>query len=405
MANRRDYSISLAGQCSVLRYDGVWITKTVPQARTASRTATDYSRKKPKGPFKAPTLYSMQETSSVRNNGSYAFYKKNGTPSIACTGVVNSDWGIPGPGNWALQDAINRGLMSGLTESPPAGLAGRAQRQAWTKLKNQKVNLGQAFAERRQTAGLVVENLSRIISTVRHIRNLPRTGFAFANGANTVVKDLPNWWLEVVFGWKPLLSDIHGAVSELDSRDHSEFIYTVTGQAKSEAKLQGYNPGSQPGAPESSYASADVSLFHGAFCRIDAVPSSSAFKKASALGLTNPLSLAWELLPWSFVVDWALPLGPYFDSLDAPIGVDILGMSTSVLSRAKSRSRGLPAPRNDGKYYVNNTRASYSLVKLSRTPVVTFPYQILPRIKDPFNSAQRVGTCLALLGQVFGRSR
>jgi hypothetical protein len=35
------------------------------------------------------------------------------------------------------------------------------------------------------------------------------------------------------------------------------------------------------------------------------------------LGLTDPLSVAWELIPYSFVVDWFVPIGTYLDNLNA----------------------------------------------------------------------------------------
>jgi len=37
-------------------------------------------------------------------------------------------------------------------------------------------------------------------------------------------------------------------------------------------------------------------------------------------GLTDPLSLAWDLVPLSFVVDWFTNLGSFIDSLSQPIG-------------------------------------------------------------------------------------
>ena len=35
-----------------------------------------------------------------------------------------------------------------------------------------------------------------------------------------------------------------------------------------------------------------------------------------SLGLTDPLSVAWELIPYSFVVDWFYPIGTYLENLN-----------------------------------------------------------------------------------------
>jgi hypothetical protein len=39
-------------------------------------------------------------------------------------------------------------------------------------------------------------------------------------------------------------------------------------------------------------------------------------------GLVNPLSIAWELLPWSFVVDWFIPVGNTLEAMTAGYGLN-----------------------------------------------------------------------------------
>jgi hypothetical protein len=43
------------------------------------------------------------------------------------------------------------------------------------------------------------------------------------------------------------------------------------------------------------------------------------------LGLTNPLSVAWELVPFSFVVDWFLPVGNTLEAMTAGLGLEWKG--------------------------------------------------------------------------------
>lgn len=40
-------------------------------------------------------------------------------------------------------------------------------------------------------------------------------------------------------------------------------------------------------------------------------------------GLLNPLSVAWELMPLSFVADWFLPIGSYLSGFDANLRFDV----------------------------------------------------------------------------------
>ena len=47
---------------------------------------------------------------------------------------------------------------------------------------------------------------------------------------------------------------------------------------------------------------------------------SNPLAELSSVGLINPVELAWELLPYSFVVDWFLPIGPWISALTADVG-------------------------------------------------------------------------------------
>lgn len=45
----------------------------------------------------------------------------------------------------------------------------------------------------------------------------------------------------------------------------------------------------------------------------------------SRIGLTNPAVLAWDVIPWSFVVNWVIPIGDWLESIDSTVGLDYLG--------------------------------------------------------------------------------
>lgn len=391
MANRRNYSVTLTSGSQV--WVGHWTKGPTGQSAKASRNGSDYSRRKPKG-WKSPTDYSMTEEINVEPRGSSITYEKNGKIHGGTTGNLNVRVGA---------NLSHYSYLRGVTNLQdvntfPSGLSNIAIQKAYSKIKGSNLNLGQAWAERGQTAGLIEQNIARIVGDVRRLRRNPMVLRDIARGANRVVKSLPDWWLEVVFGWKPLISDVYGAVTELDNRPKDHYMVVGKGKAEKRSEARGIFPPT----PTSPQQSVDAQCFHGAFCRIDAQPSSDALAKASSLGLTNPLSLAWELLPWSFAVDWFVPIGPYFDNLDVPLGWDIRGMSVSRFSRFTMRRSGTSTgPHPDGTYDVNSFGASYRKVILSRSNDVVLPYANLPRFKDPFNSAQRVGTALALLGQVF----
>lgn len=87
-------------------------------------------------------------------------------------------------------------------------------------------------------------------------------------------------------------------------------------------------------------------------------------------GLTDPLTVAWELLPLSFVVDWFVPVGAFLDSLGLPLGLVFShGYRTLYTEWALTQNF-----RIDAKY-VSGREPSYSgkLSAMNRQIYISFP--------------------------------
>lgn len=52
----------------------------------------------------------------------------------------------------------------------------------------------------------------------------------------------------------------------------------------------------------------------------------------SQFGLANPLAIAWELVPFSFVLDWFVNVGDYLSSLTDFVGVELKNASTTTFT-------------------------------------------------------------------------
>lgn len=50
---------------------------------------------------------------------------------------------------------------------------------------------------------------------------------------------------------------------------------------------------------------------------------------ANQLGFTNPLYWAWDNTPWSFMVDWFLPIGTFIESFTAELGFEFQNASVT----------------------------------------------------------------------------
>lgn len=126
-------------------------------------------------------------------------------------------------------------------------------------------------------------------------------------------KGLSNLWLEFWFGWKPMVQDIYTACEVFDN-----FIPwdTLTGSASRPLQL--------------SYSSGEFSSayrFAGkAACKvgIDVRLVNPNVRLLQQFGLLNPASVAWDAVPWSFVIDWFANVNQWLSSF-----TDFAGFETS----------------------------------------------------------------------------
>jgi hypothetical protein len=274
-------------------------------------------------------------------------------------------------------------------------------------LKDQKVNFAQAFFERQQTAGLIASSAIKIAKSLRAVRKgnfgdaAQALGLMSKRHKNSKLGRLPTLkqvgdnWLELQYGWKPLLSDVYGAAELLASRDAVEpqrYRVTVTGKA-SESSRGIYNP------EVGIYAKGNFETSTSVICRLDYSLVNPTLAAASGTGITNPVNLAWELVPWSFVVDWFLPVGNYLQSFDAALGYSFLGGSSTLrfLSNFSGDMHRVGYSFGSKVYpYWYGYGCSTKTKEISRIVYASSPLPRFPGLKNPF-SLTHLANALALL--------
>lgn len=320
-------------------------------------------------------------------------------------------------GDWRtfFSGAVNcSGYWFSALPSFPGTLQSRCEIGARIKLKNESINLATNFGERAQTAGLVFQTCKRLHDGVVAARRLdPR---ALANALGISRRKLRkgsafDMWLEAQYGWKPLLQDVHAAVTKLsdDETGSKPPIVTVKSGGRERDEFFTY-PGDS--CLQTLVGSVRFKKLHRVehkcMVRLDFIPENHALIAASQLGLTNPLEVGWELVPFSFVVDWFYPVGNYFQQLDATLGYSFKGgsiskktsMKTQVLSSDLLRTDGLPASLNGVTGYCYSSSKGYQM-SFSRSVYSSAP---LPAPKLSFkdkSSAAHVENGIALLASAF----
>jgi hypothetical protein len=179
--------------------------------------------------------------------------------------------------------------------------------------------LGADIAERKQAMSSLTARVGQLILAARSLRQGNITGFVKALGIKkrTLRKsasDMGSVWLEYSFGWKPLVEDIHSASMVLQ-RPFPKFLI-CRGRAKASMTLSlSEGSGIYLGNYEHVTFKTAVQL------QSEVYVTNWVAWKANQLGLTNPLSIAWEVIPFSFVVDWFVPVGNYLQSLTDFVGL------------------------------------------------------------------------------------
>lgn len=372
----------------------------------SQETTSGVSRRKPKG-WMPPSGYSFTKRTATYQRGRtlYAPLGVNSSSGSKYVGVVGNSYdGGSGAfnGDGHFDEAITEA-----NARDDQGLRNLALIRARANLKGTDINLGVAWAEINRTADLVGSTTTRIAKSFRFLRRgqvrramstLGITSKRHEPRGNSV----PSKWLELQYGWKPLVSDVYGACDALSKRHKDDWRVTAKGRATANAT---YSKTRQlDWAATGKHGGISVArIERSAFVRIDALPSNEALISLASLGVTNPLLIAWELVPFSFVADWFVPVGSWLEGLDVMLGYDMAYTSDSFLMRGVWNDSAA-----ETKISGNNVQEAYysgskQIVYLDRRASNgSIPSPRLPGFKNPL-SFDHMANGLALLSQVFGK--
>lgn len=370
------------------------------KAGSIVETYSGVSRRKPKG-WKNPTAYSFSSNSVRSAYGTVISGQHKGFYNGSYNPIESWQMYYGYRPNINEDDAFTV-AMSDAKANDDLGIANASLIAALGALKSSKINLGVAYAERKLTAQLIGSTATRLAKAGtqlkrRETRNAMRTLGISNRKAAPIGKNFAGLWLEMQYGWKPLLSDVYGSAEALASRDRSD--WRVTAKGFKTVRDSGYRF-IQTGYGNAGYFGSARSVKR-AMTRIDAIPANGALISLASLGVTNPLLIAWERVPFSFVVDWIYPVGNWLNTLDSQLGYRDITSSTSYLLKVDWQAGGVSGSTDsNGRYTNSNWTASRSQRKLVRSVQSGLIIPRLPRIKNPA-SMTHMANALALLRQVF----
>lgn len=253
------------------------------------------------------------------------------------------------------------------------------------KVRDSDVNIAVAWGEREETLRMLSGSLKKLGTAF----NQARSG-NFAGAAKTLTgygsrpgvgleKSIANNWLELQYGWLPLMSDIDGLCKTLHKQvSHKEYVIV-----RASKRIQDETTSLSVSTDYEDYVVSRAE-YHSS-CRVKMKLSNMFLKTAAEVGLTNPLLVAWELVPFSFVIDWALPIGSFLSQFDSSFGWEwFSGSLTSYYKCTSVMTRGPRAGTPGYLYHKVNGQCSQEQLQIERVGLTSFARMLtLPVIKDP----------------------
>lgn len=206
-----------------------------------------------------------------------------------------------------IQDMYGGVAWLGFSSSDRSYLRNRALKGVLGKYKQHDFNLAVFLGELPESVSMIAEP---VIATLRSYRLARRGKFS---KAKRVLEDYlgrrvridhksASSWLALRYGWLPMISDAFAACEAYQALVTSEPVKYL--RVRSKAKMAaGLSP---------AYYVKWASFRNELSCSV-ILKTAHRQSAPASLGLLNPAVLAWELLPLSFVVDWAADVGSYLE--------------------------------------------------------------------------------------------
>ncbi|DAD50110.1 TPA_asm: maturation protein [ssRNA phage Gerhypos.3_19] len=271
--------------------------------------------------------------------------------------------------------------------------------KALNKLTEKYVGIGNDLGEARQTCDSFAHLALRaggFLNAVKHLRfrlaleNL--LGYSGKRGTKSLPKTIADLWLEYSYGWKPLAADLYEA-QQLAHKALEKPVpikATATGHSENQIAFVFDNRLDVKGAVRSSHRTV-----------LHAHVSNPWLANLSQAGLINPVSIAWELVPFSFVVDWFVPIGATLQAITAGVGLESDGGYTSSQTHDALEIKYVTNPGHTGNGFWYDEAGDYRDIGFSfhRQCYTSFPAPQLYADVTPY-STTRALNALALIKQL-----
>ncbi|DAD51197.1 TPA_asm: maturation protein [ssRNA phage SRR7976325_22] len=255
--------------------------------------------------------------------------------------------------------------------------------------------LGATVAEGRDALELIGDRAAKMYKAYKALRRGRFKRFLAELGVNPKRKhrkkiraashEASGLWLEYHFGWSPLAGELYDATVALTA-------------GRSTGKFVGRASCMLPERTE-SYSTKSVRESGRYVARIGANVEVSSYNSllVQQMGLANPLAIAWEVVPFSFVVDWFTNVGDVLGAVSDLYGLTLTNSYQTQYVRTKSRF----STTSEWDWYGGMCWYEYNMYAHRRTVGLPRPVLIYPKVGNFGTSMPRAATAVSLLVALF----
>lgn len=250
------------------------------------------------------------------------------------------------------------------------------------------IDLIQHQQVRKMVVGRAERSIANLIHTVRKMRHAPS-------------RVASNLWLEYTYGVKPLMSSIQGIMAEAVNPQEGLVQIRVRGSKQEYSEVK-----------QSSALLSNAKDLHKVlasyrteyFCCYN--PNNALLlERLGRVSSLNPISIAYELIPYSFVVDWFYDLGGYlrmYESSTLYASSFVKGWRTRTyrINQASSTNfLGFDALQPTTSVFID-MRGLQEVKDYKRSRLTATPFPPLPRFRADVGASRLLSAVALARGQV-----
>lgn len=358
-----------------------WFSRVRGRKATVPRILTPYENK-----WRPCTGYALVAGRTSWPSGEQTFVRtEDGKPALKLTGPSGAY--EPFSNGSIFIDAL------GFPLPISANTYNRLAVEVMQKVGARKTSYGESLGEAKTTA----QHLAKTAIVLGRAYKAARKG-NFGQVANLLRVNPKRFkpslsaserWLEYQYGWMPLMNDIYDS-HKLITEGFRKKAMTMS-SVRRISSFDERRSSSQRLEDSPWTVMSKRTDFMKVYYRVD----DTSAARIHQMGLINPLEVAWAITPWSFVVDWFLPVGNFLEALTAGLGTSFIDGCYGTVVESKYTVKPYDGDKWGARIQSNSQSVEREIFSFDRGALTGYPSPML-YLKDPFSSTH-ITSAMALI--------